>query len=687
MTSIAEQLQTALTLDESSEYEAATQFYLNVLRQDAENAEAWHRLSVLMLRAGEPDTALNCITKAISFGGPNAERYCQQGLVYHDRNELDQAEANLRQAQQLDANNPESLNGLAAVLLKRDRLDEAAELCRQVLADNPDDMTARSHLGSVLKQQGRYAEALVEYRTVLVQNPECAETFNNVGAVFIALGQFEDAIRMCNFATEFSPGLDAARENLALARRCCLQQRIEQFRSVVNENDGDGDAWEALAEALHVKGEIGPAIEAYERALEIDPQQRVARSNLINCSQFQCGITARRMSELYVEWDRHHAQPLASERPPLDNDPDPDRRLRLGVLSPNLRRHPAAYLTVAGFENLDRFQFETFFYSDVRDPDETTTRMETIADHWQVVSGTSDADVAEAIHSDGIDVLLLMGGHQEGSRQLVVARKPAPVQIAWTGDPSGQAAVDWLIADRFLIPQEFEEFYAESILRMPHDYATFDPPPLELEIDPCPCSSNGYVTLGSFNQAIKCHTELLELWAGIMKRLPESRLMLIGNGHTDDEERLLATFNAAGIETHRITLRDRIARQKLLESYNKVDICLDTHPFSGGVTTLESLWMGVPVVTMPGETFAGRTSLSHLSNAGLDDLVAETPEEYADIAVQLARDTTRLSHLRRHLRDSLHKSPICDGQQFGQDLSAALRSAWRAWTKQQSTAD
>lgn len=685
MNSIDEQLQTALSHYAAGNFDAARQTYVEVLRREPENVEAWHRLGLLMFQAGQSDVALDCVTKAIGFGGPSAERCCHLALVYRALNQLEQAEASLRQALRLNPNDLASLNNLAVVLLERDQLGEAADLFRRVLAVSPNDATARSNLGNVLKTQGLYAEAAAEYRVVLKETPDHVETLNNLAATILAQGQFEDAMHLCNRVLALSPGLNEARTNHALALKHCARQAIVTFRANIEKDGRDVVAWEGLGEALLITGEPIPAEEAFVRALEIEPDRQTARSNLIYCSQFLPGITARRMSEVYSDWDQRHARPLRAERPMFSNDRDPNRRLRLGILSPNLRTHPAAFLTVRGFENLDRSQFETFFYSDLRDVDDTTERIKGTADDWKVVFEMSDPEIVETIRNDRIDLLIVMAGHTRDNRQLVAARKPAPVQIAWTGDPSGQSAIDWLIADRFLIPDEFDEFYAESILRMPHDYVTFDPPPIDLETGPSPCVSNGYVTFGSFNQAVKYHNDLLELWAGILQRVPESRLHLIGKSNLDNEERLLAPFKAAGIETDRITVQDSIPRQELLESYNEVDICLDTYPFSGGVTTLESLWMGVPVITLPGETFAGRTSLSHISNAGLGDLVAHCRAEYADLAVQLSADTTRLSHIRRSLRDDLSKSPVCDGQQFGQDLSAALRSVWRKWTETRST--
>lgn len=687
MTTTAPLLQTAMSLYEAGDYEAASQAYVRVLQQDSQNAEAWHRLGTLMFQAGGLDVALDSLTNAIRFGGPSAERYYHLGLVYRARNECEQAEAALRQSLQLDAGNIRATNNLGIVLLERNRLDEAGDQFRRVLTIEPGDTTARTNLGNVLKEQGLHVEALVEYRAVLAVNPECIDTLNNLANLFFQMGRYQDAMTMCHCILDAKPGLGGVRNRLLEALSYHALNAIVEFRADLEKDDRDAGAWQGLGEALQCTGESEPAARAFRRVVEIDPHHKSAHSNLIYCSQFVHGVTAQRMSELYSEWDRCHSQPLQSERPALNNDPNPDRRLRLGVLSPNLWSHSAAVLTVLGFENIDRSQFEICFYSDRRHEDDVTDRFKAVADHWHVVSGMSDTEITAAIHDDGIDVLIVMAGHQVDNRQRVAARKPAPVQIAWTGDPAGHSAVDWLIADRFLIPEEFEEFYPESILRMPHDYVTFYPPSFAPDVSPSPCTSNGHVTFGSFNQAVKYHAALLENWAGIMQRVPNSRLLLVGKSTSFSSDRILRPFQSAGIEDDRVELHEMIGRRELLASYNRIDVCLDTYPFSGGLTTLEALWMGVPVVTLPGETFAGRTSLSHLSNVGLGNLIAATPEDYADVAVNLAQDPERLLHLRQNLRDDLRASVICNGPQFGRDLTAALRTAWRKWAEQQSPAN
>lgn len=683
MTSVAEQLQTAQACYEAGQLESARQAYVEILRQEQQNVTAWHRLGMLMYQAGQVDVARDCVEKAIAFGGETPDVCCHLGLIYRAAERLGKAEEWLRRAQNLDPEHWDSLNNLGVVLLEQEQLSDAAALFRRALALQPNDSTARSNLGNVLKEQNLNEEAEREYRTVLAQAPGHVDTINNLAAVLIAMERFEEGITELNRVLMLQPDLVEARVNLGqvLAKSDRMAEAADQFEFVLAKDANSVQAWKGLGEAYMATGQAEAARDAFARVVDLEPDNYGANCNLVYSSQFVPGITCQRMTELYADWDRRLSQPLILERPPLTNDPDPDRKLRLGFVSPNLCAHPALFLTIRAFENIDRTQFETFFYSDRNWHDDYTSRAQACADHWSEVFTLSDTELSTKIHGDAIDILIVMSGHTDANRQRVATRRPAPVQIAWTGDPSGQAAMDYLIADSFLIPDEFDEFYTESVIRLPHDYATFDPPAFAPDPGPCPLETNGYVTFASFNQFIKYHTELLELWAGILQQVPNSRLLLIGKGCEANRETILAPFQAAGVSPDRFELTDMVSRRILIESYKRVDIALDPYPFSGGITTLEALWMGVPVVNLPGETFAGRTSVSHLSNVGLTEVIATSCDEYTKIAVQLAEDPTRLARMRSELRSRVRDSPICDGKQFADDLGSELRSVWRTWVQ------
>jgi predicted O-linked N-acetylglucosamine transferase (SPINDLY family) len=314
-----------------------------------------------------------------------------------------------------------------------------------------------------------------------------------------------------------------------------------------------------------------------------------------------------------------------------------------------------------------------------------SNRLAARASRWHEVVGVSDDALAAQIRADRIDILFDLAGHTADHRLLVFTRRPAPIQITWMGyvGTTGVKEMDYLLADRFHVPPAAEVHYCEQILRMPHGYVCYDPPPIAPSVGPLPALGRGFVTFGSFNNAAKLTSEVLALWAEIVRRVPRSRLLLASPalGGATARERIGSAFEAAGGDRERLELRGGLAWPDLLAAYNTVDVALDPFPYSGGITTCEALWMGVPVVTCPGETFASRHSLSHLSNVGLTETVAGDRREYGDAAVRLAGDLPHLASIRAGLRDRMAASPLCDGDRFARDLLSILRDVWRQWCR------
>jgi predicted O-linked N-acetylglucosamine transferase (SPINDLY family) len=278
-----------------------------------------------------------------------------------------------------------------------------------------------------------------------------------------------------------------------------------------------------------------------------------------------------------------------------------------------------------------------------------------------------------------------MSGHTGGNRLLTFARKPAPVQITWIGyaGSTGMEAMDYILADRRLIPEGAEVHYRERVLRMPDDYICYDPPAHAPPVGPLPARTNGYVTFASFNNPSKVTPPVVALWAAILRQTPGSRFMsqFRGLGDAATRQRFVDLFAANGVAAERLELKGPTPQAEFLEQYNRVDLALDPFPYSGCTTTCEALWMGVPVVTFVGETFAGRQSLTHLANVGLSDLAATDSGRFVEIASALAGDLERLAALRAGLRERVARSPLCDGPRFADNLLMLLRTVWqkRGW--------
>jgi predicted O-linked N-acetylglucosamine transferase (SPINDLY family) len=334
-------------------------------------------------------------------------------------------------------------------------------------------------------------------------------------------------------------------------------------------------------------------------------------------------------------------------------------------------------------ECLKQPEWFTVCYANQRKADEQTHRLTRAASLWRNVADQGEDALAEQIRADAIDVLIDLSGHTGNNRLLTFARRPAPVQATWVGyvGTTGLAAMDYLIADRYHIPADAEKHYAEKVLRLPDGYLSYEPPPYAPPVGPLPALAAGHVTFGAFHNTAKITPQVIATWSDLLRQLPAARLVLKSHWLDDAglRHRLTEQLAAHGIAAGRLELLGNTGHREQLKQYNRVDLALDTFPYSGGLTTCEACWMGVPVVTCPGETFASRHSLSHLSNLGLTETITTDLAGYVSTAVGLARDLPRLAELRASLRERMVSSPLCDATRFAVHFASAMRQAWRCY--------
>jgi predicted O-linked N-acetylglucosamine transferase (SPINDLY family) len=418
-----------------------------------------------------------------------------------------------------------------------------------------------------------------------------------------------------------------------------------------------------------------------QRAIELAPDAVLPRRALCSTLSYRDGTTG---AELLAAL-RDCSDRLPREHPTaFFNRPDPERPLVLGLLSGSLRVHPVGWLTVAGFETLDPAMFSVICLAQSAADDWIARRFRSLAREWHDVDTLGDADLPAKARALGIDILIDLGGYGEAARMPACAYRMAPVQVKWVGmqnHSSGLAEMDWILTDRWETPPALAHLYSERLLSLPDGYVCYSPPPYAPDVAPLPALSQGHITFGCFNNLAKITPRVIATWSGILQRLAGSRLVLKAHQFADayTAERVLADFESHGVRPERLELRGPSGHKTFIGQYNDIDIVLDPFPYSGGLTTCEALWMGVPTVTMPGEIFASRHSVSHLSNAGLGDWVASNIVAYADLAVAKASDIDALATLRSGLRNRVKMSPLCDAPRFGRNLGAALRFAWRDW--------
>ena len=408
----------------------------------------------------------------------------------------------------------------------------------------------------------------------------------------------------------------------------------------------------------------------------------LARRALCNTLPYRDGTSG---AELLSAMRDCSAVLARSPQPPLRNSPDPDRPLVVGLLSGTLRSHPVGWLTVAGIETLDPDQFSVVCLVQNAAPEEPIARRyRAAARDWIEVDGLDDAALTTLARAQGIDILIDLGGYGDAARMAACANRLAPVQIKWVGmqaHSSGLAEMDWFITDRWETPDGFDPLYSEKLLRLADGYVCYSPPPHAPDVTELPALANGFVTFGCFNNLAKITPRVIETWAEILRRIPNAWLILKTHQLSDrpTSDGFLADFAALGIAGDRVELRGSSGHRAFMAQYGDIDIVLDPFPYSGGLTTCEALWMGVPTITLPGEIFASRHSASHMSNAGLPDWLTGSVQAYIDMAVARAADTAALAQLRAGLRQQVRQSPLCDAPRFGRNLGAALRHTWRAW--------
>lgn len=509
-----------------------------------------------------------------------------------------------------------------------------------------------------LHRSGRVDDAAQLYREILKVDPNHADALQLLGAVAHQQGAHAEAVALLQRSLAVDP----------------LGPRT----------------WNNLGEALRAMGQLDEAEYALREAVRISPQYSLAHSNLLLTLQSDPRISPQRMLDEHLAWGRAHADPLTPAVAQYNNAPDPARRLNIGYVSPDLRRHSVAYFAEPLIRAHDRGQVSiTCYYSFARS-DEVTARIRASVDRWRDISSMNDDAVVDQIRADGIDILVDLCGHMAKNRLLVFARRPAPVQVTYLGYPNttGMRAMDYRLTDALSDESgKTDAFHSERLVRLPTCLWCYQPPPDAPAVRPR--DQDAPLTFGSFNKFPKHTSQVARLWARIIQSVPQSRLMLKSKSLVDPGTASAARrmFMDAGVPQDRVDLRswDQTVGGHF-DLYNSVDIGLDPFPYNGTTTTCEALWMGTPVVTLAGNTHVARVNVSLLSNAGLSELIAYDEEDYVRIAVELANDAERLRSLRTSLREQMRRSPLMDADRFARDVEAAYRSVWQTWCAQQQRA-
>lgn len=539
--------------------------------------------------------------------------------------------------------------------------------------------------------RGDWLRVAACYEQALAQCPEDAHTWCLLGQALDRQYNLHRAVECFARALSLNPNLASAHVGLgnALRTRGRLEAAIDSYGRALMSDPACLEALNNLANAKKDTGDVDAAIELYRQALHLQPNHAATYSNLLYALLYSPQYDAQALLAEHLRYDKLHAAGLAASIDPHGNDRSKNRRLRIGYVSPDFRLHAESFFTVPLFASHDHSQFEIFAYSDVVQGDAITQQLRRSADVWRETRSLADEGLAALIRKDQIDILVDLTTHMQGNRLLCFARRPAPVQVCWLAYPgtSGLTAMDYRLTDPFLdTPDSGDGLYSETSIRLADTYWCYDP--LESSgtapVNPLPALTTGQITFGSLNNFCKTNPAVFELWARVLRVVPDSRLLLLApeGAHC---QRMQASFERLGIAGNRVQFVAPCSRSKYLELYHQIDLGLDTFPYSGHTTSLDALWMGVPVVTLVGQTVVGRAGYSQLMNLGFAECIANSPEEFVAIAQTLTNDLPRLAALRQSLRARMQASPLMDHARFARSLESAYREMWKRWCQETST--
>ncbi len=561
--------------------------------------------------------------------------------------------------------------------------DAAAECFRRAIDLDAGYAQAHSNLGAALGFQGQYGQAVSCFQRALACQPDYRDAHANLGAVLLALGDYGAALESFQAALRLAPGNAEIMRQLGVAMKAMGQvgQAAEVLQGAVAADPASTAVLSDLGATYLALGDAQAAQDTFRRVLQLDPANAAAHSAALFSMQFLVSLTPHACFEAHLEFAQRFEAPLRGSWPAHENIPDPARVLRIGYVSGDFKSHSVAYFIGPILRSHDKSKFRIYCYANSTTHDAVSAQMQAQADCWVPCLRMSDAQLFERIRADQIDILIDLSGHTADNRLPVFARKPAPLQATWIGyaDTTGLSAMDYRLTDRFMDPPGMtERYHSETLLRLPETSAAYQSDPLAPPVNSLPALASGRITFGSLNNLSKLNLSVVRLWSRILAAIPNSSILIGDVSDAGMQARVMALFEAAGVDSHRVELKPRVPMAQFLGLHQKIDVALDTFPYNGGTTSMHALWMGVPVVTLAGQRSMSRAGASVLGKVGLEHLVAQTEDEYVQCAVDLVKDLEALNRLRQSLRDRIATSRN-DPASITRQLEDLYTEIWRNW--------
>lgn len=708
--------------------EEAERQFQQVIKLSAASPELWFNYGNLSTAQNQHEKAVEHFKRALQLRPEWAPAHMHLGLAYKALGNMDEARQALLRAIELSPDNAEFTFNLAGILsqlgehekaiayfqalladpARQDKAplhnnfslvysnsrawDEAIHHARKALEIEPENATYVTTLANAVLFKARVmgsdtAEAEQLYRRAVELRPDSPQWMFNLATFYLDRRRKEEAETTFRKAIALGPQEDGAYINLAVLMY--NQGNYAEAETLLNtaltlfpNSKNAPSVYLNLGNIYKDSGRHDQALNAYKQALALQPNWALAHSNYLFAMHYDPEATPFDIRRETLAWAARHTDAVPA-RTQHSNDRHPDRRLKIGYVSADFRHHPVTTYFEPVLASHNKSKVEVYCYNANNSVDEVTTRLQGYANHWRDISALTDDEAADIITKDTIDILIDLSGHTAGNRLQLFARKPAPIQATWIGyfNTTGVKTIDYYITDKFLLPPEDEWQYTEKPLRLPHTAAMYKLREDTIPINPLPALTRGYITFGSFNALPKLTPAVMALWAEILKQVPSSKLYLKNKSFGEESVRneFTSRFAAHGIGADRLQYSGFSPIQEYLAEYNEIDIALDPFPYNAATTAIDTLWMGIPMVSLKGDRLVSHIGESMLGVVGLSDLVAADPASYVAKAVDLAHDLDRVSTLRQTLRPTLEASPMTNPVQFTQGLEEALRSVWKEW--------
>jgi len=674
--------------------QGALDAFRTALEHRPDYAGAYYNIGNALLGNRQFDEAVASYRSALEINPDYAEVHCSLGVALKELGQMDSAVTSFRRALEIEPGLVEAQTNLGKIIgdlytagivdLNNGKPDKAMiNFCR-VLEIEPNLLEAHYNLGNALNQYGQFESALASYGRALKIRPDFAEAHGNLGVALHKLGKVMEAVASYRRAIEIKPDYAEAHYNLGNALKDIgqLDKAVPSYRRAIEINPDLFQAHNNLGLALQELGQLDSATASYRQALEIKPDFIDAIDNLLLALNYSATQSPAHYLEQANQFGRVVAAKVGARFTSWQGSRQSER-LRVGLVSGDLRGHSVGHFLEELLAHIDPSRIELIAYPTHNHEDELTARIRPYFSAWRSLLGKNDEAAARLIHTDGVHILIDVSGHTDHNRLPMFAWKPAPVQVSWLGLPAttGVAEMDYVLGDPHAIPAGSENQFSETVWRMPESYICLTVPDSSVKVASLPARSTGQVTFGSFNNLTKMTDAVVAVWARILQSVPGSRLVLkskqLNNPASCEQTR--QRFAACGIAPDRLILGGTLAsRDDHLAAYNQVDIGLDTFPYPGVTTSVEALWMGVPVLSLQGNSFLSCTAESIAHNAGLPDWVATDEADYVAKAVAYASDLERLAALRAGLREQVLASPLFDAPRFARNFEDAV---WGMWQK------